>query len=35
MDQLCERFLRKLGIEDLEAFQNCSLKVNKNDDEEE
>ena len=33
MDQLCERFLRKLGIEDLEAFEHCSLKVNKNDKE--
>lgn len=33
MDVLLERFLKKIGIEDLTPFQNCSIKVNNNDKE--
>ena len=33
MEELCARFLKKIGIEDLEVFKNCSLKVNHNDKE--
>ena len=33
MDVLFERFLKKIGIEDLSKYDNCSFKVNKNDKE--
>lgn len=33
MDELCARFLKKIGIEDLADYENCRLKVDKNDKE--
>ena len=33
MDELCLRFLKKIGVTNLDYYQNCSLKVNANDKE--
>ena len=33
MDDLFIRFLKKIGIEDVEQYKNCSFHVNKNDKE--
>ena len=33
MEPLLERFLKKIGISDLDQYENCSLKVNRNDKE--
>lgn len=33
MEEMCARFLSKIGISDLKPYEDCSLKVNKNDKE--